>query len=34
MRPKLGFTSFPSAAATLAGIEMLHMMRKQQGRLL
>jgi len=29
----LGFKSFPSATVTLAGIEMVHMMRKQQARL-
>ena len=28
----LGFKSFSSAAVTLAGIEMGHMMRKHQGR--
>ena len=28
----LGFKSFSSAAVTLAGIEMVHMMRKRQGR--
>jgi len=28
----LGFTSFKSAAATLAGIEMVHMMRRRQAR--
>jgi putative transposase len=28
----LGFTSFKSAAATLVGIEMVHMMRKSQAR--
>ncbi|BBD41084.1 integrase (plasmid) [Aminobacter sp. Y103A] len=31
-RPMLGFKSFSSAAITLAGIEMVHMMRKRQGR--
>lgn len=31
-RPMLGFKSFASANATLAGIEMVHMMRKRQGR--
>ena len=31
-RPMLGFKSFHSAVATLAGIEMVHMMRKRQGR--
>lgn len=28
----LAFKSFSSAAVTLAGIEMVHMMRKRQGR--
>ena len=28
----LGFKSFETAAVTLAGIEMVHMMRKRQGR--
>ena len=28
----LGFKSFASAAATLDGIEMIHMMRKRQAR--
>jgi len=28
----LGFKSFSSAIVTLAGIEMVHMMRKRQGR--
>jgi transposase-like protein len=28
----LGFKSFSSAGVTLAGIEMVHMMRKRQGR--
>lgn len=32
VRPMLGFKSFRSAANTLAGIEMVHMMRKRQGR--
>ncbi len=32
VRPMLGIKSFSSAAVTLAGIEMVHMMRKQQGR--
>lgn len=32
VRPMLGFKSFFSAAVTLAGIEMVHMMRKRQGR--
>jgi putative transposase len=32
VRPMLGFKSFPSATATLAGIEMVHMMRKRQAR--
>lgn len=31
VRPMLGFKSFSSAAVTLAGIEMVHMMRKRQG---
>ena len=31
-RPMLGFKSFGSAAITLAGIEMVQMMRKRQGR--
>ncbi len=31
-RPTLGFKSFASANATLASIEMVHMMRKRQGR--
>lgn len=30
-RPMLGFKSFASANATLASIEMVHMMRKRQG---
>jgi putative transposase len=29
-RPMLGFKSFWSAAATLAGIELMHMIRKGQ----
>jgi putative transposase len=29
-RPMLGFKSFPSAAATLSGIELMHMSRKDQ----
>ena len=32
IRPMLGFKSFGSAAITLAGIEMVQMMRKRQGR--
>jgi putative transposase len=32
VRPMLGFKSFSSAARTLVGIEMVHMMRKRQGR--
>jgi putative transposase len=28
----LGFKSFPSAAATIAGIELMHMIRKGQLR--
>ena len=32
VRPMMGFKSFSSAAVTLAGIEMVHMMRKHQGR--
>jgi len=32
VRPMLGFKSFPSAAVTLAGIEMVQMMRKRQDR--
>lgn len=32
IRPMLGFKSLFSAAVTLAGIEMVHMMRKHQGR--
>ncbi|MCO5066716.1 MAG: IS6 family transposase [Rhizobiaceae bacterium] len=32
VRPMLGFKSFSSAAVTLAGIEMVHMMRKRQAR--
>lgn len=32
VRPMLGFKSFSSAAVTLAGIEMVHMMRKRQSR--
>jgi len=30
VRPMLGFQSFWSAAATLAGIELMHMIRKGQ----
>jgi putative transposase len=33
VRPMMGFHAFSSAAATLAGIEMLHMMRKHLGSL-
>lgn len=32
VRPMLGFKSLRSAAIALAGIEMVHMMRKRQGR--
>jgi putative transposase len=32
VRPMLGFKAFFTATATLAGIEMVHMMRKRQGR--
>lgn len=32
VRPMMGFKSFSSAAIALAGIEMVHMMRKRQGR--
>lgn len=32
VRPTIGFKSFSSAAVVLAGIEMVHMMRKRQGR--
>lgn len=32
IRPMLGFKSFRSAAVTLTGIEMVHMMRKRHGR--
>lgn len=32
VRPMQGFKSFATAAVTLAGIEMVHMMRKRQGR--
>jgi putative transposase len=31
-RPALGFKSFRSAAATLAGTELMHMIRKVQSR--
>lgn len=31
-RPMLGFKLFSSAAVTLSGVEMVHMMRKRQGR--
>lgn len=30
IRPKLGFKAFHSAAATLAGVEVAHMIRKRQ----
>jgi putative transposase len=30
VRPMMGFKSFWSAAATLAGIELMHMIRKGQ----
>ncbi|BDV36109.1 hypothetical protein SS37A_36390 (plasmid) [Methylocystis iwaonis] len=30
VRPALGFKSFRSAAATLAGVELMHMIRKGQ----
>jgi len=30
MKPKLGFQSFQSAAATISGIEVMHMLHKQQ----
>ena len=33
VRPMLGFKSFATAIVTLAGIGMVHMMRKRQGRL-
>lgn len=32
VRPMLNFKAFSSEAVTLAGIELVHMMRKQQGR--
>jgi transposase-like protein len=32
VRPMMGFKSFRSAAATLAGIELMHMIRKGQLR--
>jgi transposase-like protein len=32
VRPMLGFKSFRSAAATIAGIELMHMIRKGQLR--
>jgi putative transposase len=32
VRPMLGFKACAAATATLAGIEMVHMMRKRQGR--
>jgi transposase-like protein len=32
VRPMLGFKAFTAAAVTLAGIDMVHMMRKRQGR--
>jgi transposase-like protein len=31
-RPMLGFKSFRSASATLSGIELMHMIRKDQSR--
>lgn len=30
MKPKLGFQNFQSAVATVAGIEVMHMLHKQQ----
>jgi transposase-like protein len=30
MKPKLGFQNFQSAAATISGIEVMHMLHKQQ----
>jgi len=30
VRPMMGFKSFRSAAATLAGVELMHMIRKGQ----
>jgi putative transposase len=30
VRPMLGFRSFTSAAVTLAGVELMHMIRKGQ----
>ena len=33
VRPMMGFKSFRSAAATLAGIELMHMIRKGQMRI-
>lgn len=32
VRPMMGFKSLATATTTLAGIEMIHMMRKRQGR--
>src|SRR5690606_12761901 len=32
VRPMLGFKSIPSARVILGGIEMVHMMRKQQAK--
>lgn len=32
VRPMLGFKAFSAAAATISGIELVHMMRKRQGR--
>jgi putative transposase len=32
IRPMLGFKSFRSAQATLAGIELWHMLKKSQGK--
>jgi len=32
VRPTMGFKSFRSAAATLAGVELMHMIRKDQLR--
>ncbi|MEP9374700.1 IS6 family transposase [Mesorhizobium sp. KR1-2] len=32
IRPMMGFKSFGTASVTLSGIEMVHMMRKRQGR--
>jgi transposase-like protein len=30
IKPMLGFKSFPSACATISGIEIMHMIRKKQ----